>query len=101
MMMMMMMMMMMNKITELSFIISAYSVQNLMPLNPPAFLSAHLQNTEWIFMICAVNLNQKLCLFWLENWYSIIPILEETIIRQHFLQVSLLYELCSKKKVKM
>jgi len=68
------------KTTEFSFIISAYKVQNLMPLYPPAFLSSHLQNTEWIF-ICAVNLNQKLCLFWLENWYNIIPMLEEIIIR--------------------
>ena len=23
-----------------------------MPLYPPAFLSSHLQNTEWIFMTC-------------------------------------------------
>lgn len=40
------------KITEFSFIISAYEVQNLMPLYPPAFLSSHLQNAEWIFMMC-------------------------------------------------
>ena len=52
------------KITEFNFIISAYKVQNLMPLCPSIFcplISKILSGFLWRALI----LNQKLCLFWL------------------------------------